>query len=71
MKDTGQSPVIPLFYGTSLRTLLYEIWSETVIIGILKLNKVNLKHIFQVYLGLHKKETVVQEHARVTQTCAK
>ena len=71
MKDTGQSPLVPLFYGTSLSTFPYEIWSETVIIRILKSNKVNLKHIFQVYLGLHKKEIVVQEHARVTKTFAK
>ena len=27
--------------------------------------------MFQVYFGLHKKEIVVQEHARVTQTFAK
>ena len=37
----------------------------------IKTIKVNLKHIFQVYLGLYKKETVVQEQVRVSQTCAK
>ena len=41
-------PSHPLFYGTSLSTLPYEICSETVIFGILKSNKGNLKHIFQV-----------------------
>ena len=52
-------------------TLPCKIWSKTVTIGILKSNKGNLKHIFQVYLGLYKKEIVVQEHARVTGTFAK
>ena len=63
-------PSHPLFYGTSLSTLPYEICSETVIFGILKSNKGNLKHIFSGYLGLYKKETewfrnMPESHKRV------